>query len=379
MELMAVLTPPGLPKWTGLAKSDLEIFHTLFGTPRARNDVSMCPFCLQYTERSDACKYMKHTCPPGLRHERLYQLYAGDDEGRYWCTICGRNCMGHRHFQQSSAYAIQKARLVDIHVRRAQLFSQDCIPEGGGGVPEKVGRIQAMIDAAAEYQSSVGTLPAVQVRRMIIERAWNAAPSDATSLTFPATLDSSGSAPTFPDIPRPEADKDLIPINLGPDKECVIFLGAHEDHRPVFQFQHRKPDGAVVTHPPAEAICFEDMANELIGSVHEDKGNCPLRCGAKVHPDELKAIKDGTPAQEALYETYRTKYNEYNKVGGQRGGQHPFLVRMDNMQCVVPLKKGGRKTYRRRVNRKHARRATYRQQNVLRSPRVNQNGVQRRT
>jgi hypothetical protein len=124
----------------------------------------------------------------------------------------------------------------------------------------------------------------------------------------------------------------------------------------VFRFKHRLPDGKVYTHKDTELICFEDMATALNGSVYELKGKCPF-CKAKVHPDELKAIKDGSPEQDAMYNEYRTKYNEYNKVGGKRrkprGGTEipPLFVRMTNAECALP-KKGARRTYRRKQTRR---------------------------
>jgi hypothetical protein len=277
--------------------------------------------------------------------------------------------MGHRHYERSEGNEFSQGLLVNVKVSNAQLFAPDCKSEGGGGFPEKVGRIQEMINAAGEFRDRVGKLPAVVVRRIIIERAWKAPPIEgATSFTFPASLGASAPAApaTFPDIPRPAADADLLPVNASPNKKCAVELGPHEDERPVFRFKHRLPSGQVYTHTDDQLICFVDMATGLISNIHDERGKCPF-CDAKVHPDELKAIKDGSPEQDAMYNEYRTKYNEYNKVGGKRrkpkGGAEvpPLLVRMTNAECALP-KKGARRTYRRKQARhKQTRRAnTYR-------------------
>lgn len=361
-ELLTLLAPEELPKWEGVAKSDLIKFQTLTQTANTWLDVSMCPFCLAYIERIDACKYMHHDCSPGLRHERLYRLHGPDDQSgtRYWCTICGRHCLGHRHFKRSSGTGIHPSRLVPVQVGQAQLFDPDCKPEGGGGVQEKMGRIQAMIDAAAEFQSLIGVASATQVRRMIIERAWKSDPSDATAVTIPESMaeEPSVASGELPDVPRPPEDADLLPTNEGSGKVCATNLGEpHEDNRPVFRFKHRLPNGTVYTHSDDELECYIDMIYGISSNMFEEKGKCII-CEARVHPDEFKAIKDGSPEQEAWYQQYRKKYNEYNKVGGrQRGGASiPLLTDLEDAVCEIRKKKGGRRTYRRRVQRTQKRR-----------------------
>jgi hypothetical protein len=137
--------------------------------------------------------------------------------------------------------------------------------------------------------------------------------------------------PDAPDFPRPEADRDLLPItvnaNAGPAAAgggggafCVVELGPHPDNRPTFRFRHRQPNGSVYEHPEEEAICGEDLVRSINSKPLFD-GKCvsnPDVCKADLHPDELDALGDQVP--EEYRRNYRSKFNRL-KVGRLGGGR----------------------------------------------------------
>lgn len=355
---------PDAEKWPGIYQEDLEKWGTIFsGKVQDKDNISPCPVCLTYVERSEACKYMSHVCPENLRHERLYQTYKNEEGKIYWCTICGRHCKGHRHYVLSDG---KEDRPVPLYVIPpgvvANVFSaDDCPKEGGGGFPEKVARIQDMITKAEKLEDEVGKISVFQAQRQLIEAAWNRTPKGfVISSKFKKTP-----APTVvADVPRKAEDKDLLPVKVEDTKDCLPYLGEHEDGRPVFRFRHRKPDGTINEHMD-EYICYLDMLEGLRSTFLTDKGKCPIspECGAIVHPDEIKAIKDGTPEQESPYQNYRESFNAAYKPMTGGAERRRLFVHMDNAECVVPFKnKGGKKkSFKRKLVKRHR---TYKKKTV---------------
>ncbi len=91
-------------------------------------------------------------------------------------------------------------------------------------------------------------MPSRQARRELVEEVWNAGDIRNRKVAsmisnkkfeFPCTFPED-TAPVaeaekeYPDIPRPDDQKDLVPIkHEAPDNDCIVELGPHEDNRPV--------------------------------------------------------------------------------------------------------------------------------------------------
>jgi ankyrin repeat protein len=348
-----------IPKWEGVYEEDAAQWAEVTSQ---KSDISMCPFCLAYLERDKGCKYMNHKCDVNIRHPRLYNVYKNDEGKVYWCTICGRHCTGHRHHIKSDGKETTK---VGFAGEEGNVFSPDCsIGEGGGGPFEKIARIQAMIDKAEELESQIGVIPEYRARQLLVEAAWN----PISKVKVPkGKFKPAPPPPAFiPDVPRKPEDATLLPVKVTDSKDCVAYLGEHEDGRPVFRFKHRLPDGTVYTHPPEENICYDDMMNALRSTFLETKGKCPY-CAAIVHPLEVKSMLDqlGTAAtkkQKDAYQNYRDSFNSAYKVGGGRGSRFRMTDEdkiNTELQCELPFKKkGGRnKSFKKRLIK---RRKTYR-------------------
>ncbi len=150
-----------------------------------------------------------------------------------------------------------------------------------------------------------------------------------------------------PDIMRPADELGLNPVRHDPpDNECVIEFGPHEDNRPVYQFQHKQPDGSIWRHE-GEYVCGEDL--EQIMRSNPMDGKCyinPTKCRGKLYPQEIKDI-----VSDEFYEIYRKNFNRANKVGGAEPYGILAPVNLDEAQCTPPPKsKKGGETFRRRKN-----------------------------
>jgi ankyrin repeat protein len=365
--------------YTGVSKESVALLEEVLNDAP---NVSVCPVCLAYSIRADGCRYMTHVCKPEERDEELYNKFKGTDPGRVgkieWCVECGRICdTHHKHYSPALANAPRPGLApVDPSRNPAAVggivhYVADCRPSGGGGLGEKFLRFQKYIQKLAELQTQVGKVSVRKVKIATIRDAWNA-PMTATpdvreqfeglaelmrnpppagsneddvaewsarvvSLKdFGVNLDVFGeSGPvkeeTAPDFPRPEADRDLLPIRheaggagpaaagAGGDNYCGPNLGPHDDGRPTFQFRHRQPDGSVFTHPHDEFICGEDLVAVI--NVDQFTGKCPINpeaCKADLHPDELDALGDQVP--EDFRRNYRSKFNRLKAgmLGGKR-------------------------------------------------------------
>lgn len=386
--IKAMLDPfkPADVPWKGYTQSDVTMFQAIFDSP---SDISLCPVCLEYAERTDGCMYMKHKCEMP-RHEALYELYKNAEGHIEWCTLCGRICSEHTHYMLSLPTDTKRAELVvvpETETGEFRFFDKDCIKSGGGGHAEKIRRFNRLLHYACELQSEVGKIPDREARTELVEEVWKAAdtrnrmvakiierkkfdfpcefPADATQTTRPDTEQE------LPDIKRPADQAELVPIkHEAPDNNCIIEIGPHEDGRPVFQFQHKQPDGSVYRHE-GEYICAADLET-LIDSQMVD-GKCkinPEKCKALMYPEEIKGI-----VSEAFYEKYRRLFNKANKVGGRKkyrstrrapqgrkrtyrrkfrgGADVPLLrpVKLELALCTPPPKKTGAKRVTRRNRR----------------------------
>jgi hypothetical protein len=118
--------------------------------------------------------------------------------------------------------------------------------------------------------------------------------------------------------------------------------GGPSENGPVWEFQHKQPDGSVFKHE-GEFVCAEDLVGLL--KSREIDGRCySIQCKAKLYPEELIGIV--TPE---FYEIYRKLFNSKNKVGG--GIPQSSILRpvdLDKTTCAPPPKSnkaGNRRTY----------------------------------
>jgi predicted phosphatase len=315
-------------KWRGWTRSDVEKFDILFTDEGALN-YSCCPICLKYVLRQDGCLYMHHNCSAlqGFYHKELYNKYK-DRRGKIeWCTVCGRICKEHRHFKLNIAsdsvpgYAVPPQDTIDV------FFQNDCRgANGGGGLPEKIERVRALRQFARELQEVVGEISQTKALEELTEAMWNAPAASAysrrsqkilttkkwnfeTADVFPPNVIASNTTNNIiPNIPRPEANRNLLPT-FRVDGSNNISMN---DEVPVVYFHHRLPDGTVKNH--SEGIGLHTLTNFIqdtntrFGT--EDFGQCPFQCGARLHPDEVvKAFELLESNDVALVAEYRAKFN----------------------------------------------------------------------
>lgn len=349
--------------YKGFTKTDVELFNRFFDNP---SDFSFCPVCLMVAFRTDGCMYMRHTCKEPY-HEELFNLYqfGGKIE---WCTLCGRITNGqHHHYVNSLPTDTTKPALAQVLPSNDfRFFDKDCKASGGGGNEEKVRRIHRLLGYACQLQDSVGKISDYEARKELIEEVWIAASArnrdvpvilEKKDFGFPCIFPEDAKPEAtpeqvFPDILRPADEKDLVPIRHDPpDNVCLVELGVHEDNRPVWQFQHKQPDGTINKHE-GKFICGEDLEAFIRSNTIDGRCFDPA-CKAKIYPEELKDI-----VSREFYEVYRTNFNRANAKqagSGASGGAGAPLLRMieagDAMCTAIRKPRGGRRTYRRRKNK----------------------------
>jgi hypothetical protein len=136
-------------KWPGFSKSDekislyrifLQDFQTA-PTPQAPEgttvrpslDVTFCPLCNYFADRSMGCLYMSHTCnPEDILDIDLYNKYKTtltDPAGQisyktFWCTICNRIANHHGHYKIANIFGPKP----DANEQQTgfEVFQNDC-------------------------------------------------------------------------------------------------------------------------------------------------------------------------------------------------------------------------------------------------------------
>jgi len=156
-------------KWKGFTRGDLEKLNTIFDPSGNPANVSMCPVCLKYVERSEACNYMTHDCSTeGYYHRNLFDKYKNTHNHVSWCTLCGRICRGHNHYPLSS---------VDDPVPNVIIgtdpFAKDCRVDGGGGLEEKIMRFRTMREYTKRLQLEIGKISHEAAMNELVEAMWN--------------------------------------------------------------------------------------------------------------------------------------------------------------------------------------------------------------
>ena len=343
--------------WEGFSKGDMEKFDSIF--LKEANDYSCCPVCMRYAQREDGCMYMSHNCykEPGANtvDEYWYNMYKNNEGKIFWCTICGRICLGHRHYKLGATK--NKLELTPIRPD-ADPFAKECFNEGGGGLHEKMTRFTAFRELAYELQKEVGKMPRKKALEELVQEMWSA-PISRLSLrraknnleakkfrlpsnVFPSPVVSNNA----PNIVRNARNAKLLPT-VGPGYNTI---GTTDDDA-VIQFHHRLRNGDINHHEDSK-IGLDSFQEYITSNLSDGKaGPCWLpTCTAIIHPDEIKELVSLGVFPEDLYKRYKDAFNRV-----QRGGGGDILQEAITAQCVIWEKNGGRKTRRKRKNRRTTR------------------------
>ena len=339
--------------WLGFSKGDMEKFDSIFSEDA--NNYSCCPVCMRYVQRVDGCMYMSHDCfaEPGANtvDEYWYDMYKSPEGLIYWCTICGRICLGHRHYKLGATNA--KLELVPLQPGQDP-FATDCRGEGGGGVTEKMIRFTAFRELAYELQKEVGKMSRKQALEELVQEMWSA-PISRLSLrraknnlqtktfrlkanVFPAPVVSNNA----PNIVRNARNVELLPT-VASGYNAISMT----DDEKVIQFHHRQQDGEINHHEDSK-IGTDSFQGYIQSNLNDGRaGPCWLdTCTAIIHPDEIKELVRLGVFPEPLYKRYKDAFNRVQRGGGV----HDVVQEAVTARCVLWKKKSVRKTRRNRRN-----------------------------
>jgi hypothetical protein len=300
---------------------------------------------------------MSHNCTSsgGYYHHELYEKYKNDEGIIYWCTICNRISLGHRHYELVN----NKAKKPDLLTGSGDPFEKDCrATNGGGGLPEKLARFRRLREYALELQEDVDKKNNDEALDELVEEVWNAPLArtkkvgkiaetkkwNISSDEFPknaATEENNTNAPNVPFDGK-------LPTEVESGRNNVMM----NDNIPILRFHHKQKDGSEESHGISKETLegFVTDKNKNFGD--ESFGFCFMYpgCDSRLHPKELKGH-----ISEDLYEDYRKKFNR--KFKGQQGGsqQNVFQEATDAVCAVVKKRRGGsrkkRATRRNRTKR----------------------------
>ncbi len=334
-EMRNLLKSSSSLKWHGWTRGDASKLDGIFGDDETARNFALCPVCMKYVIRSDACMYMSHNCSTskGYYHEQLYLKYKNSLGVVNWCTICGRICKGHNHYELSSA----QGKVPDIIYGRNH-FALSCETEGGGGVTEKLLRFRRLREHARDLQAEVGVMGWWEAMDELCEEMWNAPIVRSRALktmqtekkfnisntNFPLTLPPTENAPNIPYMGE-------MPL-VHPTEAGIITNAIGIDDSNIIQFRHKKADGTINNHdgrgqqisreafigwlkamlenPTGEefAKCWQYKTRSQQAPLSED--DKALVCDATLHPKEVKAALDmADPEQARLAEGYRKAFN----------------------------------------------------------------------
>jgi ankyrin repeat protein len=332
VEYLEALQPQ--PQWKGFTQSDISKFDTIFETegevPPAAN-YACCPVCLKFVERSDACMYMSHKCS-GYYHKELHKKYANPEGLIYWCTICGRICFGHRHYEKTS-WDSRKPELLPSGAP----FDGDCKKtNGGGGLEEKLARFRALRNTAYDLQAALDageTLTVKQATNELVQQCWNAAPGFITRRimtrkawnrplsNFPPNVPPGAGEAQAVEYPKNdpsayEAPRVLTPGNANFKPNSLS--GA--DDEPVIQFKHKKADGSM----NAQHFITKEMLLLFMQSSITDGWKCfEPNCDGHLWPGEvIQALENpalaATAEEKAKGQAYKELIHGPQQTAGRR-------------------------------------------------------------
>lgn len=352
-------------KWEGISRSSIQLLNNVFDKP---SDISLCPVCGEYTERTDGCMYLSHTCTNAITtHKKLYKKYKSPEGKIYWCTICGRICHGHSHYPLVSSTDPKPALLpqvADQFFNNRDDIDRACLQSGGGGFDEKLKRLvryrQYIWFAQEEF---IGIEDRKKVWNNLIELTWDAPlfsyqnnkvreirntgiwniSNDRFTEASPiSTIENRPN--NVPEYPF-ERTGNKLPT-LGGHGMCNISFNDCEER---VQFHHRQKNGSMNHHESCK-ISKEEVENHIAGVIGDRSklGSCPCGgCNGTLHPDELIGIIEAN-----ILTRYRDLYNrKMAEMGGGRrmlGGYEEIMKKAKNIQCSI----SGGKTRKRKNNRK---------------------------
>jgi hypothetical protein len=322
--------------WQGWTRGDASMLDGIFGDDETAKNFALCPVCMKYVIRSDACMYMRHNCADvrgGYYHYDLYDKYRNSAGEINWCTICGRICKGHNHFELVSS----KSETPPI-IHSGDPFGTSCEPSGGGGVKEKLLRFRRLREHARALQAQVGKIRWWQAMDELCEEMWDAPLNQSNTLNkmisekkfnipntnFPVSLPVIENAPNLP-------FNGELPI-LYPTETEAFTNALYIDDTNIIQFRHKKANGVWNRHEgPGQQISREAFVGWLKTQMEDPTagnfGRCwqyktasqltvlsdeekALVCDAILHPEEVKAALDLTDQEQAkIAEGYRKAFN----------------------------------------------------------------------
>ena len=335
--------------WKGFTQSDIKKLDDIFGEKAI--DYSTCPVCLEYAYRWAGCMYMYHNCSKGKYYHRgLYDMYKSVDGNIYWCTICGRICHGHRHYQ-----------LTRIGEKKSELqtgenfFSADCTSQGGGGADEKLARFRRLREYALELEDDIDKKDRFRVMDELVEEVWNAPLRREKKVLSKIKNEKKWNIALNKfrvNASGPEKNEEVNAPNIPFEGELPLQKKGFnnvslEDDVDLLVFRHRQKNGSTKEH-----VITEDGLKDFIKTMNKEFGTDNFgycfnnQCDAKLHPGEIK-----DHVSETVYTEYKKKFNR--KMMRQGGGGGIFMEATD-AKCVLPkkggatkrIKRGGRRTRR---------------------------------
>ena len=335
-----------LDPWKGWTQSDINVLNSTLDTTRngdrsPAENVSLCPVCLKTVVRSEACMFMHHNCTeqPGYYHKTLYNLYKNEMGDIYWCTICNRISLGHRHYQPDR-FDPSDPEKVDLMPTTftGNYFGGDaeCKKLGGGGWEEKVTRYRRLREYAAELNTVIGELSRTEALNKLVVEMWNAPVLHTTNAvkkimntrkwnipntSFPtAVRNNTNTNNVVEDITWPfEGRSALMPkIHLKGKNNTnwMNNISLEEDMPVLIQLVHRQADSTIKVHDERISL------NTLMDAVNKTSvtGGCPIGegCTGLQYPGELQYILDHYPIDltdeeragfQARIDNYKKRFN----------------------------------------------------------------------
>jgi hypothetical protein len=404
--------PPG-QMWKGWTRGDLGKFDIIFDADNA-HQFSICPVCFKFVERREGCMYMHHNCLQekevrgGFVHTQIYEKYSGADGEIWWCTVCGRICNGHTHYELLPPFIDRPTTVHPDH--GANLFGNECLGANkGGGKPEKVARFRRAREYALELQGQIDQITEDRAMKELVEEMWVAPIAryerraqqilqqgrfNIPNTNFPpnvvAAANANANAPA-PNVNRPQANRNdpALRPEVVQEADMMNVMTMNDIPRGI-KFHHRKPDGTLYHHEapigrPGFISWFGGDGGMARNFADARFGRCfDVDCGAVLYPQELEPFVDTAEEEKFiprdLFETYKANFNRHmparlapraaqggskrvqktRKAKGnkrkQRGGQaHDMFLELDLGQCLLPRKAKGGYIKNRKTKRKNRR------------------------
>ncbi len=319
------LLPPKM--WKGFTHSDMDKFNTIFDASDAMAmvNISVCPVCLLYVERRDACNYMAHNCSEHkYYHKDLYATYKNDFGQITWCTVCGRICHGHRHYQLGP-HDGPKPELAP----GGDIYTNDCSRRGGGGgggPREKIMRFRTMRRVAHELLDEVDQITHNDAMDILVQEMWLPGISPRNTekalrerrfndLEFPpnvappATQEAAPAAP----VEAPPGTFEAPVVSAEPGENAI----SSDDTQRVITFRHKMRTGEMITHSPIN----KDSVVVVMGQKGPHTGfDCSIDegCEGLLWPEEIRRAFENpgigetiTEADRAALQGYTERFNAY--------------------------------------------------------------------